>query len=67
MTYENALRLCYAIFAISIVSLAIVIASFVFHLQVPSALFRTLMGVGYLWPGAAFAIAWFRKKIEQQG
>ncbi len=67
MTYENALRLCYVIFALSIVSLAIVIATFVLHLQVPSGQFRLLMGVGYLWPGAAFAIAWFRKKIEQQG
>jgi len=64
MTYENALRLSYVVFVLSIVSLAVVIASFVLHFHVPSTLFRTLMGVGYLWPGAAFAIAWFRKKLE---
>jgi hypothetical protein len=65
MTNETALRLSIIVFALSIVSLVIVMASFIFHIQIPSGLFRPLMGVGYLWPAAAFAIVWFRKKIAE--
>lgn len=65
MTYQTALRLSYVALAISLASLAVVMASFVFKFQIPSHIFRPLMGVSYLWPGAAFAIAWFKKKVEQ--
>ncbi len=66
MTYQTALRLSYIAFAISIISLVIVMASFVLKFDIPSHIFRPLMGVSYLWPGAAFAIAWFKKKVEQE-
>ena len=65
MTNETALRLSIVVFALSIVSLAVVMASFALHIPIPPGLFRPLLGVGYLWPAAAFAIAWFRKKIAE--
>jgi hypothetical protein len=64
MNNRTALNLSYAILALSLVALVMVIAAFVLHLQVPATPFRVLMIVAYLWPAAAFSIAFFRKRLS---
>lgn len=63
MSLETALRLSIAALVLSLASLALVMASFIFHLQIPAGPFRLAMGLSYLWPAAAFAVVWFRKKL----
>lgn len=64
MNNRTALNLSYAILALSLVALVMVMAAFVLHLQVPAMPFRVLMIVAYLWPAAAFSIAFFRKRLS---
>jgi O-antigen/teichoic acid export membrane protein len=64
MDNKTALNLSYAILVLSLVALVMVMAAFVLHLQVPAIPFRILMVVAYLWPAAAFSIAFFRKRLS---
>jgi hypothetical protein len=64
MSNKSALNLSYAILALSLVALVLVMAAFILHLQVPAIPFRVLMVVAYLWPAAAFSIAFFRKRLS---
>lgn len=67
MDINTTLRIAYAILAVSLVSLASVIAVMVFHLDMPAGLFKILSILGYIWPAAAYAIAILRKRRAQQG
>ncbi|MCE9650549.1 MAG: hypothetical protein K8R18_13080 [Parvibaculum sp.] len=65
MDIDTTLRAAYGILVVSLVSLAAVIGSLVFHYEIPAALYKPMVIMGYVWPAAAYAIAILRKRREQ--
>lgn len=65
MDINTTLRITYVVLVISLASLAGVIGSLIFHFEIPAALYKPMVVMGYVWPAAAYAIAILRKRREQ--
>lgn len=62
MDINIALRIVYAIFALSIAALIAVLGSYFLHYAIPAPYDKPLMMLGYIWPAAAYGIAYLRKR-----